>query len=133
MVLALFLLALTVPAGLGAQQKLNKKNLVVKEWNTNASGVAKVLDHVTIFSPDGVKIEEIEYDNGGKQKWRKRFERGENGKVSREMLYDEHNRLVNIKKFEYNEFGRKKTQHTYNAKGRLLGTKIFEYISEDAG
>lgn len=131
--LALVLLALAAPAGLGAQQKISKKNLVVKEWNTNAKGVTKILDHVTTYSPEGNKIEEIEYDTTGKQKWRKRFERGENGKVSRELLYDERNRLVNIKKFEYNEFGRKKTQYTYDAKGRLQGTKIFEYISEDAG
>ena len=110
-----------------------RKNLTVKEWNTNAKGVTKILDHVTTYSPEGNKIEEIEYDTAGKQKWRKRFERGENGKVSRELLYDERNRLVNIKKFEYNEFGRKKTQYTYDAKGRLQGTKIFEYISEDAG
>ena len=29
------------------QTKMNKKNLVVKEWNTDASGSHKMLDHVT--------------------------------------------------------------------------------------
>ena len=110
---------------------LNKKNLVVKEWNTNAKGVVSTLDHVTTFSPDGKKLEEIEYDSAGKQKWRKRFEWGENGKVSRELVYDERNRLVNYKKFEYNEFGKKKVQYTYDAKGRLVATKLFEYITAD--
>ncbi|MBO4571423.1 MAG: hypothetical protein J5699_05820 [Bacteroidales bacterium] len=129
--ISLILLALLLPAGIAAQQKINKKNLVIKEWNTNAKGVVKCLDHLTTYSPDGRKLEEIEYDSYGKQKWRKRFEYGGNGKVTRELLYDEHNRLVNYKKFDYNEFGRKKMQYTYDAKGRLQGTKIFEYITED--
>jgi uncharacterized protein YxeA len=112
--------------------KINKKNLVVKEWNTNGKGVAQTLDHVTTYSPEGKKIEEIEYDSNGKQKWRKRYEWGAGEKMSRELVYDERNRLVNYKKFEYNEFGKKKVQYTYNPKGKLIGTKIFEYISEDA-
>lgn len=111
---------------------LNKKNLVVKEWNTNGKGVAQTLDHVTTYSPEGKKIEEIEYDSFGKQKWRKRYEWGANGKQSRELVYDERNRLVNYKTFEYNEFGKKKTQYTYDAKGKLIGTKLFEYhVQED--
>lgn len=111
--------------------KINKKNLVVKEWNTNAKGVASTLDHVTTYSPEGKKIEEIEYDAAGRQKWRKRYEWGANGRMARELVYDERNRLVNYKKFDYNEFGKKKTQYTYDAKGRLLSTKLFEYITSD--
>ena len=38
-----------------ATPKINKKNLVVKEWNTNAKGVAKTLDHVTTYSAEGKK------------------------------------------------------------------------------
>ena len=114
-----------------SDQKINKKNLVIKEWNTSAKG-ARTLDHTTIFSPEGRKIEETEYDSFGKQKWRKRFEYGSDGKVSRELLYNENNRLVNFKKFEFNEFRRKKIQYTYDPKGKLTSTKIYEYISEDA-
>ena len=125
--------ALLVPAG--AQNtdapKINKKNLVIKEWNTDARSGKKVLDHVTTYNPEGKKIEEIEYGSDG-QKWRKRFEYGTDGKVSRESVYDERNRLQTVKKFEYNEFGRKKTQYSYNAKGKLLSIKVFEYITEDA-
>lgn len=124
-------LLLIPAAGAGAQTKIDKKNLVVKEWNTNAKG-AKTLDHMTIYSPEGKKIEESEYDSAGKQKWRKRYEWGENEKMTRELVYDEHNRLVNYKKFEYNEFGKKKTQYTYDAKGKLISTKIYEYITQDA-
>ena len=118
----------------GAQEttKINKKNLVIKEWNTDPKGMNKVLDHVTTFNAEGKKIEEIEYGSSG-QKWRKRFEYGPDGKVSKELVYDEYNRLQTYKTFEYNEFQRKKVQYTYSAKGKLLGIKQFEYVSQDAG
>ena len=106
--------------------RINKKNLVVKEWNTNAKG-ARTLDHVTTYNANGRKIEEIEYDSFGKQRWRKRFEWGENDRQARELVYDDRNRLVNFKKFEYNELGKKKAQYTYDPKGRLLTTKVYEY------
>ena len=111
---------------------LNKKNLVIKEWNTDAKSNQRVLDHLTTYSPEGKKIEEIEYGSDGRQKWRERYEYGTDGKVSRELLYDERNRLVAVKKFQYNEFGRKKTQYTYDAKGKLQTIKVYEYITQDA-
>ena len=125
-------LLLLVP-GLRAQEtpKINKKNLVIKEWNTDARSNRKVLDHQTTYNADGKKIEEIEYNSGG-QKWRKRYEYGANGKCTRELVYDERNKLQTVKKFEYNEFGRKKKQMNYDGKGKLVTIKVFEYITEDA-
>ena len=128
--------ALVVPAmaqNTTAGQKINKKNLVIKEWNTDPRRGKKVLDRVTTYNADGKKIEEIEYGSEG-QKWRKRFEYapGAEGKCVKESVYDERNRLNTVKKYEYNEFGRKKTQYNYNAKGKLLTVKVFEYITEDA-
>lgn len=128
--------ALIVPAmaqNTAAGQKINKKNLVIKEWNTDPRSGKKVLDRVTTYNADGKKIEEIEYGSDG-QKWRKRFEYapGTEGKCVKESVYDERNRLNTVKKYEYNEFGRKKTQYNYNAKGKLLTVKVFEYITEDA-
>lgn len=124
--------ALALPAAAqDAAQKINKKNLVIKEWNTDPRSGKKVLDHVTTYSPEGKKIEEIEYGSDG-QKWRKRFEYGTDGRVSRELIYDEYNKLNSVRKFTYNEFGRKKTQYTYDGKGKLQTIKIFEYITEDA-
>ena len=87
---------------------------------------------MTTFSPEGKKTEEIEYNSDG-QKWRKRFEYGPDGKVSRELVYDNRNRLQTYKTFEWNEFGRKKVQYTYNAKGKLLSIKKYEYLAQDAG
>ncbi len=124
-------LLLSLPAGAQDQKKINKKNLVIKEWNTDVRTNKRILDQVTTFSPEGKKIDEVEYGTEG-QKWRKRYEYGADGRVSRELLYDEHNRLVNYKKFEYNEFGRKKTQYTYNPKGKLITIKVYEYLAEDA-
>ena len=123
---------LLVPAA-GAQeaQKINKKNLVIKEWNTDPKGGNKVLDHQTTYNPDGKKMDEVEYSSDG-QKWRKRYEYGPDGKVSRELVYDGHNRLQTYKKFEYNEFGRRKVQYTYTAKGKLLSVKHYEYIAQNA-
>ncbi|MCM1176827.1 MAG: hypothetical protein NC308_04685 [Clostridium sp.] len=132
--LIIFLMLLPAVASMSqeqdARQKINKKNLVIKEWNTRAGTTQKVLDHISIYSPEGKKIEEREYGSSG-LKWTKKYEYGADGKVSREMAYDERNRLVSIKKFEYNEFGRKKVQYTYDAKGKLVVMKVFEYITED--
>ena len=114
-----------------ATQTLNKKNLVIKEWNTDTATNKKVLDHVTTYNADGRKIEEIEYTTSA-QKWRKRFEYDAAGRVTLESVYNEKNKLDNYTKFEYNEFGRKKTQYTYNPKGKLISIKVYEYIAEDA-
>jgi YD repeat-containing protein len=128
--LASALLLLPLAAGAQEAPKMNKKNLVIKEWNTDPKGNNKVLDHITTFNADGRKTEEIEYNSDG-QKWRKRFEYGADGKVSKELVYDHRNRLQTYKKFEFNEFGRKKTQYTYNAKGKLISIKQYEYIAQD--
>lgn len=126
--LLLTFVCLLFPLAGNAQDKvLDKTNLVVKEWNSDPRGGAKVLDHVTTYNAEGQKVEEIEYDSEG-QKWRKRYERNASGKIAVEYVYDHRNRLQTYKKFEYNEFARKKTQYTYNAKGKLIGIKQFEYI-----
>ncbi len=111
-------------------QKINKKNLVIQEWNTDARTNARVLDHVTTYSSEGKKIEEIEY-SGSRQKWRKRYEYGTDGKVSRELIYNEYNKLEAVKKYTYNEFGRKHTQYNYDGRGKLQTIKVFEYITQD--
>ena len=136
-ILTLVALVLAFVAPAAAQnttgQKINKKNLVIKEWNTDPRSGKRVLDHVTTYDADGKKLEEIEYNSEG-QKWRKRYEYapGAEGKCVKESVYNERNRLETVKKYEYNEFGRKKMQYNYNAKGKLLTVKVFEYITEDA-
>lgn len=129
MVVALCLLFPLVSLSAQEESKMNKKNLVVKEWNTDAKGSHKVLDHVTTYNSEGRKIEEIEYNTDG-QKWRKRYEYDASGKLSKEYVYDQRNRLQTYKTFEFNEFAKKKVQYTYNPKGRLIGIKQFEYVAQ---
>ena len=51
-------LALAAPAiAQNTTQKINKKNLVIKEWNTEPRGGKKVLDQVTSFDAGGKKLE----------------------------------------------------------------------------
>lgn len=129
----LLIVGVLIATGLWGQEageKINKKNLVIKEWNTDPKGGNKVLDHVTTYNAAGKKIEEIEYNTSG-QKWRKLYEYGPDGLLSRELVYDEHNRLQTYKKFEFNSLGKRKTQYTYSAKGKLLSIKHYEYIAQD--
>ena len=56
-----FLLTAVLPSLQAQDKKINKKNLVIKEWNADVKTNAKVLDHVTTYNADGKKIEEIEY------------------------------------------------------------------------
>lgn len=111
-------------------QKINKKNLVVKEWNTDARTNVRMLDHVTTFNADGQKIEEIEYNSEG-QKWRERYEYATNGKKVRELIYDGLNRLVQVKKYQYNEYGKKNLTYTYNAQGKIIAIKNYEYLTQE--
>ena len=69
--LAAFVLFMGMPLLAQETPKINKKNLVIKEWKTDPRSGAKTLDHVTTYSPEGKKMEEIEYNSDG-QKWRKR-------------------------------------------------------------
>lgn len=110
--------------------KPQKRNLTVKEWNVDAGSTAKIMDHLTVYDNLGRKIEEAEYDRYG-VKWRKIFEYGENGKVSRELVYGPNGKLDNIRKFEFDELGRKKTEYVYNPKGKLIRYKLFEYSVEE--
>jgi len=111
-------------------KKINKKNLVVREWNTDVRTNVRMLDHVTTFNAEGQKIEEIEYNSEG-QKWRERYEYGNNGKKVRELIYDGRNRLVQVKKYQYNEYGKKTITYTYNSQGKLISIKNYEYITQE--
>lgn len=108
----------------------SRKNLVIKEWNTNARTQTRWLDRVTTYDEFGRKIEEIEYASYG-QKWRETYEYDEKGFLVKEVYYDDRNKPVYIRKFEYNEDGTKKKQYNYNPRGRLETVKVFEYIVQE--
>jgi len=112
------------PATMAKRQA--KKNLVIKEWNTDQKSNTKWLDRVTTYNDQGEKIEEIEYNQYG-QVWRETYEYGENGKIVKNTRYNEKNKVVEIKKYEYNADNTKKKQYTYLPNGRLQKVKVYEY------
>lgn len=107
-----------------------RKNLVIREWNTDAKTQTKWLDRVTTYDDQGRKIEEIEYTRYG-QKWRETFEYGANGKISKNVVYNEKNKPSAIRKYEYNADGTKKKQYNYAPNGKLQTVKVFEYTVQE--
>lgn len=134
--LLLFMLVFAlIPVSMSAQEldaatlakRAGRKNLTIKEWNTDAKSKTRWLDRVTTYDSEGRKIEQIEYASYG-QKWRETYEYGENGKVVREVEYDDRDKPKSIRKYEYNADGTKKKQYNYAPNGRLQTIKVFEYV-----
>lgn len=119
---------LVSPETLAKREK--RKNLTVKEWNVDAKGTTRWLDHVTVYDNQGRKIEEIEYATYG-QRERITIEYDENGLVAREIVYDDRNRAIRQRKYTYNENGTKAKQYNYLPNGKLYSVKTFEYIFAD--
>ena len=86
---------LLVPAA-GAQEapKMNKKNLVIKEWNTDPKGNNKVLDHITTSK-------ELVYDHRNRLQTYKKFEFNEFGRKKIQYTYNAKGKLISIKQYEY--------------------------------
>ena len=113
-----FISFLVMPVALSAQEldaatiakRAGRKNLTIKEWNTDAKTKTRWLDRVTTYDSEGRKIEQIEYASYG-QKWRETYEYGEHGRVVREVEYDDRDKPKSIRKYEYNSDGTKK-MHT---------------------
>ncbi len=108
-----------------------RKNLIVKEWNTDPATKTRRLDRMTIYDDQGRKIEETEYASYG-QKSRSTYEYYPGGKIKQEVEYDDKNKPYRIRKYEYNDDGTKKMQYNYLPNGKLNVIKNFEYIFEDA-
>lgn len=125
--LLLLLFVGTLSAQTTQEKREKRKNLTIKEWNTNAATKTKFLDHITKYNDKGLKVEEIEYANYG-QKSRVTYEYNENGKCVKEVEYDAKNKPVRIRKFEYYPDGSKKKQYNYSPTGRLETIKEFEYL-----
>lgn len=126
--IALPALADVSPETLAKREK--RKNLTVREWNTDEKTHTKWLDHLTVYDEQGRKIEEIEYAVYG-QVERIVIEYGEDGFVSREIVYNDKNKVTRIRKYEYNDNGTKRKQYNYLPNGKLYSVKIFEYKFEE--
>ena len=112
-------------------KRAKRKNLILKEWNTDQKSKTRWLDRVTRYDQEGRKIEEIEYASYG-QKWRITIEYNDStGLITKEVEYDDRDKPVRIRKYDYNENGTKKRQYNYAPNGKLQTVKVFEYIFED--
>ena len=126
--IALVVFAEVSPETLAKRSK--RKNLVVKEWNTDATTRTKWLDHLTVYDSEGRKIEEIEYTLYG-QTTRVVTRYNDESMVSEEIVYNEKNVPIRVRKYEYNENGTKAKQYNYLPNGRLYSTKVYEYNFAD--
>lgn len=117
------------PETLAKREK--RKNLTVKEWNTNDRTHTRWLDRVKVYDEQGRVIEETEYATYG-QKWRVTYEYTDSigGKVAKEVEYNDKNKPMRIRKYEYNTNGTKAKQFNYFPNGKLESVKVFEYIFE---
>ncbi|NDV46668.1 hypothetical protein D0T49_06370 [Paludibacter sp. 221] len=103
-----------------------RKNLVIKEYKTDAKGGDRALEGEVRYNEKGYKVEEIEYAPYG-MKARTTYEYDENNRCIKEVLYDDRNKVKRIRKIEYNEDGTKKAHYNYYPNGRLYSSKQFEY------
>lgn len=110
------------------EKRERKKNLTIKEYNTDANGKSKWLDHLTVYNGEGYKIEEIEYATYGMRERVLFFYDAKNICI-KEVVYDDRNKVSRIRKYDYNADGTKKTQYNYLPNGRLYSTKIYQYTN----
>lgn len=103
-----------------------KKNMTINEYNTDANGKNRWLDHTTVYNARGNKIEEIEYATYGMRE-RVLFEYDANDQCIKEVVYDDRNKVSRIRKYAYHPDGTKKTQYNYLPNGRLYSTKQYQY------
>lgn len=121
--------SLLTPEQLAKREK--RKNLTVKEWNTDSKTKARWLDHVKIYDSQGRCIEEIEYASYGQRSRVTSKYDDTTGKVIEEVEYNDRNRAVRIRKYEWNADGTKAKQYNYLPNGKLYSIKVFEYIFSD--
>lgn len=120
---------LLTPEQLAKREK--RKNLTVKEWNTDAKTKVRWLDHIKVYDSQGRCIEEIEYASYG-QRSRVTYTYDDvTGKVLEEVEYNDRNKPVRIRKYEWNTDGTKAKQYNYLPNGKLYSVKVFEYIFSD--
>lgn len=121
-------LAQTSPESINDKRERHK-NMTIREYNTDAKGKNRWMDHVTVYNAKGLKIEEIEYSTYGMHE-RVLFEYDANERCIKEVVFDDTKKVSRIRKYEYNADGTKKTQYNYLPNGRLYSTKQYQYTTD---
>ena len=117
--------AQTSPESLNDKRERHK-NMTIREFNTDAKGKNRWMDHVTVYNAKGLKIEEIEYATFGMRE-RILFEYDLNDRCTKEVVFNDRKKITRIRKYEYNADGTKKNQYNYLPNGRLYSTKQYQY------
>ena len=112
-------------------KRAKRKNLTVKEWNTDSAKKSRWMDHLTVYDEAGRKIEEIEYNQFGQTRRETCEYDPVTEKVIKEVIYDDRNKVERIRKYEYNSDGTKHKQYNYLPSGKLYSIKVFEYIFDE--
>jgi len=110
------------------EKRERHKNMTIREYNTDAKGKNKWMDHVTVYNAKGLKIEETEYATYGMRE-RVVFEYDATDRCVKEIVYGENNKVSRIRKYEHNSDGTKKIQYNYLPNGRLYSTKQYQYTN----
>lgn len=114
------------------EKREQKRNLIIREYNTDAQGKNNWMDHLTVYNEHGYKIQEIEYAVYGMRS-KVLYEYDENNRCVKEIVYDDRNKITRIRKIIYNADGTRKTQYNYLPNGRLYSTKQYEYSISGTG
>lgn len=120
-----FLIQAQSPESLNEKRE-RKKDLTIREYNTDVNGKGKWMDHLTVYNSEGFKIEEIEYATYGMRE-RVTFEYDKSFKCIKEVVFDDRNKVSRIRKYDYNADGTRKKQYNYLPNGRLYSTKVYQY------
>ncbi|MEI7501681.1 MAG: hypothetical protein WCJ61_00200 [Paludibacter sp.] len=118
-------IAQTSPESLNEKRERHK-NMTIREFNTDAKGKNKWMDHVTVYNTKGLKIEEEEYATFGLRE-RVTFEYDALDRCVKEVVYDDRRKVTRIRKYDHNADGTKKIQYNYLPNGRLYSTKQYQY------
>jgi len=133
--LLFLVVALAIPAAAQTspeninEKREKRKNMTIREFNTDSKGKNRWMDHMTVYNDKGLKTEETEYAPYGMQQ-RITFDYDNYDRCIKEVVYDDRNKVVRIRKYEYNPDGTKKTQYNYLPNGRLFTTKQYQYSSK---
>ena len=112
-------------------KRAKRKNLTVKEWNTDSNKKQRWLDNLKTYDEKGRKIEEIEYNQFGQIERETCEYDPVSDRIIREVVYDDRNKVKLVRKYEYNDDGTKHKQYNYLPNGKLYTIKVFEYIFEE--
>lgn len=111
------------------EKRERHKNMTIREFNTDAKGKNRWMDHVTVYNDRGLKIEEIEYATYGmRQRITAEYDNAD--RCVKEVVYNDRNRVERIRKYEYNADATKKTQYNYLPNGKLYSTKQYQYTTK---